>query len=185
MPPNLAMRYTSTVQVTEQAERIHCICSNTVQPSSVCPNTIKSKPSSHRRVCEPVLLDRLFNNPGSVYTGPTANLNAQNRLTVSCSKIEQVCLADQNDTNKWPCVPADFSKPICLLTSAGTSAMNSHHSVWSRPQLFLSSSNASAFSLADALLEITRCRMAVKSMFSEGTSAALEEHKSKAVHCCL
>jgi len=79
------------------------------------------QPQKRLRVC---VGHYLVTHPGSVCAqDSTAILKPQTRLTMSCQNLEESCLDDQSDTNKWPCVPADFSTPICLMISAGTPAI--------------------------------------------------------------
>jgi len=128
MPPRYAMRSTSTPLITEEAEDALSMLIHCASKLSTSKHHQKQtlQPQKRLRVC---VGHYLVTHPGSVCAqDSTAILKPQTRLTMSCQNLEESCLDDQSDTNKWPCVPADFSTPICLVISAGTPAMSSRHS---------------------------------------------------------
>ncbi len=188
MPPRYAMRSASTPQITEEAESVHWVCSNTVHPGSVCPNITKSKPSCHRQGWESA--SRLLGHysvmhPGSVCAGfhsnPQATDQADNVLPwrrrfmpwwSEWYKQVESCTCWLQHANLPLDICRDSSHELTLLLLA---------------QLINRSSQQQCLSLVSCRCGAgrIRCRMTVKSMFSEGVSAALEEHKSEAVHCCL
>ena len=99
----------------------------TVQLISVRPNTSKQilQPQNNMRVCLRLLQHHPVMHPGS---GCAGIHSTQTRLTASCQEHDESCLDDHSGINKCPHLPADFSMPICLLTSAGIPAKSSRHS---------------------------------------------------------
>lgn len=178
MPPTYAVRSTLTPQVIEEGVCLNCATYPTTS------NTSKQilQPQKKLKVCLRLLEHYPVMHPGS---GCAGIHSTQTRLTASCQEHDESCLDDHSDMNNWPRLPADFSMPICLLTSAGIPAKSSRHSFLFRSYIAFCSSNSSAFSRAGMLLDRTCCRMSAKSMFLKRVLAAVEEHKSKAVHCCL